>query len=92
MPEAWPEPGGDRGGLSGPLPPGAGPGALPGRDALPRHLFGSLKSPFFGTGIHWLLCHPSWSTVPSKNSPVDRFLALVVNFFSHRKDGQQFSF
>ncbi len=24
----------------------------------PLHLFGSARSPFFGTGMHWLLCHP----------------------------------
>ncbi len=35
---------------------------------MPCHLFGSLRSPFFGTGMHWLLCHLSWSTLPSKKS------------------------
>ncbi len=25
----------------------------------PLHLFGSARLPFFGTGMHWLLCHPS---------------------------------
>ena len=35
---------------------------------IPRHLFGSLRSPFFGTGMHWLLCHPAWSVFPSKKS------------------------
>ncbi len=35
---------------------------------IPRHLFGSLRSPFLGTGTQWLLCHPSWSVVPSKKS------------------------
>ena len=33
---------------------------------IPHHLLGSLRSPCLGTGIHWLWCHPSWSTSPSK--------------------------
>ena len=33
---------------------------------IPCHLFGSLRSPFLGTGTHWLLCHPSWSVFLSK--------------------------
>ncbi len=35
---------------------------------MPRHLFESLRSPFFGTGMHWLLCHPLWSIFPLKKS------------------------
>jgi hypothetical protein len=35
---------------------------------IPCHFFGSLRSPFFGTGMHWLLCHPAWSVFPSKKS------------------------
>ena len=35
---------------------------------IPCHLFGSLRSPFLGTGMNWLLCHPSWSVFPSKKS------------------------
>jgi hypothetical protein len=37
-------------------------------NTIPRHLLGSLRLPHFGTGIYWLLCHPSWSTFPSKKS------------------------
>jgi len=43
---------------------------------IPRHLFGSLRSLFFGTGILWLLCHPSWSTFSSKNSQTWRWTIL----------------
>ena len=35
---------------------------------IPRHLLGSLKSPFFGTGTHWLVLHSLWSIFPSKKS------------------------
>ncbi len=31
-----------------------------------RHLLGSLRSPFFGTGTHWLFRHALWSVFPSK--------------------------
>ena len=35
---------------------------------FPCHLLGSLRSPHFGTGIHWFWCHPTWSTVSSKKT------------------------